>query len=320
MTEESVKAELQGSLDFVVGMLVFGAFVFAVLFNLCVLAVANDILIKQAYLVLSHPESVTVGEMNTALETLDQLLLEDVRDGGRPVLCEEDEALLSLAPRLDERGRIRLTQLMERKTGEKEGWKALYLRELPSARSPFRMPFLELSLLYYSWIIEVATIIFLSQSLRKPHVQMALYRAVKLKRYFIPAVTALLVVPSWHFATLVAPRTAGAAVGLGILLACLVAAFLMHKSARLTLTPSKMNEVGFHLLISSLFIQLLTAMGDPDVVYTVFSAHKMRPLKYLSWFILICYPFMLLEKCYRLSRDQTACDPASSDPDLKLEE
>lgn len=299
---ESIRQELQGSLDFVTGMLVFGAFVFSVLFNLCFLAVQNDLAIKRAYLVVSHPQLATKAQLETALSELNQLLLDDARDGGRPILCEEDEALLSLGPHLNTSGKELLTTLLERKTGESEDWQAIYLEKLPGARSPFRMPFLELSLLYYSWIIEVATIIFLSQSLRKPHVQEALYQASLKRRYFIPAVTALLVVPGWHLATLLYPRSAGVAAAIAIVLLCLLLAFFMHKATKVTLTPGKLNEVGFHLLISSLFIQLLTAMGDPDVVYGVFSAYKMIPLRYLTWFIIACYPLMLLEKCYKYAR------------------
>lgn len=310
---ESIKKELEGSVDFVVGMLVFGAFVFAVLFNLCFLAVENDLIIKRAYLVLANPELVKRGDLDEAVENLNQLLLEDVRDGGRPVLCDEDEALLTVEKHLSPRGKEELKLLLERKVGKSENWKAIYLNKLPGARSPFRMPFLELSLLYYSWIIEVATIIFLSQSLRKAHVQMAMYNAVLKRKYFLPLVSSLLVVPGWHLATLLYPRSAGFLMGAGIFLLCVLLAYFMHKATRVTLTPGKLNEVGFHLLISSLFIQLLTAMGDPDVVYSVFSAHKMVPLRYLTWFIIVCYPLMLLEKVYRFSSEnQQPTEPECS--------
>ena len=99
-SKESVKQELEGSVDFVVGVLVFGAVVFAVLFNLCFLAVENDVAVKRAYLVVSHPELSTPAQLEEALTQLTELLLDDVRDGGRPVLCEEDEALFSLSPHL----------------------------------------------------------------------------------------------------------------------------------------------------------------------------------------------------------------------------
>ncbi len=301
-SKESVKQELEGSVDFVVGVLVFGAVVFAVLFNLCFLAVENDVAVKRAYLVVSHPELSTPAQLEEALTQLTELLLDDVRDGGRPVLCEEDEALFSLSPHLRKSGREQLKKLLELKTGKKDGWHRLYLEKLPSARSPFRMPFLELSLLYYSWVIEVATIIFLSQSLRKPHVQESLYHALLKRRYFLPLVSLLLVVPGWHLATLLYPRSAGMKTGIFIALVCLGVASVSHKMVKIMVTPQKMNELGFHLLISSLFVQLLTVMGDPDVVYSVFGAYKMVPLRYLSWFIILCYPLMLMEKYYKFTR------------------
>ena len=289
-------------MDFVVGVLVFGAVVFAVLFNLCFLAVQNDVAVKRAYLVVSHPELSTPAQLEQALTQLTELLLDDVRDGGRPVLCEEDEALFALAPHLKKSGQEQLKKLLELKTGKKEGWAKLYLEKLPSARSPFRMPFLELSLLYYSWVIEVATIIFLSQSLRKPHVQESIYEALIKRRYFLPFVSLLLVVPGWHLATLLYPRLAGLKTGIFIVVLSLGLAAVMHKVVKIMMTPQKMNELGFHLLISSLFIQLLTVMGDPDVVYSVFGAYKMVPLRYLSWFIIACYPLMLAEKYYKFTR------------------
>ena len=109
-------------------------------------------------------------------------------------------------------------------------------------------------------------------------------------------------VPGWHLATLLYPRLAGLKTGIFIVVLSLGLAAVMHKVVKIMMTPQKMNELGFHLLISSLFIQLLTVMGDPDVVYSVFGAYKMVPLRYLSWFIIACYPLMLAEKYYKFTR------------------
>lgn len=299
---EDVKAELKGSMEFVTSVLVFGACVFSVLVNLCFLAVANDLALKRAYLKISNPEAVSRSELEEALKTIDALLYEDTREGGRPVLCEDDLALIELQAKTEGSTKALIEELLARKTGVDKNWKDVYLEHLPASRSPFRMPFLELILLYYGWVIEIATIIFLSQSLRKPHVQDALYDAVRRPVYFLPTVCLMLYVPAWHWATLSYPKSAGIPLALAITLGCLSMAWLLLKVARVTLDPNRMNEFGFHLLISSLFVQLLTVMGDPDVVYVVFTAPDMRYLKYATWFIILCYPGLLLEKWYRATR------------------
>jgi hypothetical protein len=314
---EDVKAELRGSVEFVIGVLVFGACLFSVLVNLCFLAVNNDIALKRAYLLVANAESVSPSELRNAIVTIDELLLEDARLGGRPVLCEDDAALIDLYPKLKGEDKARLAELLARKTGVTANWKFQYLEYLPTALSPFRMPFLELILLYYGWVIEIATIIFLSQSLRKPHVQEVLYDAVRKPRYFLPAVSLMLYVPAWHWATLVYPRSAGMLLAAGIMTCCLLAAWLLLRVALVTLNPAKMNELGFHLLISSLFIQLLTVMGDPDVVYVVFSAPRMHLLKYGTWFIILCYPGLLFEKWYHATRDLRRAALAEQEAELE---
>jgi hypothetical protein len=296
---KAVKEELKGSLEFVMGVLVFGAAIFSVLFNLIYLAVENDLQLKEAYLVIGHAEQFSSSEIGQALQTLDSLLQEDVTKDGRPVLCEEDEALIELYPKLEAPEKELAAKLLLRKTGQEAGWKDIFIRKLPTSRSPFRMPFLELNLMYYGWVIEIGTIVFLSQSLRKPHVQTELFRQVLKPYVFLPVTGLLLYVPAWHWATLVYPRTAGWPASVLAGLGCFLLAALMYKVALVQLTESKMNELGFHLLISSIFIQLLTAMGDPDVVYQVFSEARMEPLRYVSWFIILCYPGLLLEKWYR---------------------
>ena len=296
---EGIKEELRGSVEFVVGVLVFGAAIFSVLLNLCFLAVENDLALKRAYLIISNTEHMTAGEIHQAIEIIDQHLVEDVRQGGRPVLCEEDLDLIELYTKLPEEQQTILATLLARKTGVTSHWKQLYFTHLPSSRSPFRMPFLQLNLLYYGWMIEIATIIFLSQSLRKSHVQESLYHTIRKAKYFLPVVSLLLFVPAWHWATLLYPRTAGTGIFLLVGLACLLGAFVLFKVAQVRLSPNKMNELGFHLLISSLFVQLLTVMGDPDVVYGVFTAPRMQSLRYISWFIILCYPGLLFEKWYR---------------------
>lgn len=300
--EESVKAELQGSVDFVIGMLVFGASVFSVLINLCFLAVENDLNLKRAYLVVAHADEMQATKVTWALEEIDRLLTEDARDGGRPILCEEDADLIALYDKLEGAQKAKLGELLARKTGTTNHWKELYLEALPSSRSPYRMPSLELSLMYYGWVIEVGTIIFLSQSLRKKHVQDYLYTTIRKPQVFLPTVTLLLFVPAWHWAILLYPRSSDFWIVLTAGTLCAAMAGLLYKVGKLIITPARMNEVGFHLLISSLFIQLLTAMGDPDVVYTVFSAPRMYPLRYLSWFIILCYPGLMLEKWYKATR------------------
>lgn len=296
---DSIKEELKGSVEFVVAVLVFGAAIFSVLLNLCFLAVENDLALKRAYLILSHSEHMSPGEVYGAIEVLGEHLVEDVRQGGRPVLCEEDLALIELYPKLPQEQQAFLAELLARKTGVDSHWKELYFTQLPRSRSPFRMPFLELNLLYYGWMIEIATIIFLSQSLRKPHVQESLYHTIRKPQYFLPVVSLLLFVPAWHWATLLYPRQTGTGIFLLVSLACLLGAFVLFKVAQVRLTANKMNELGFHLLISSLFVQLLTVMGDPDVVYSVFTAPRMQSLRYVSWFIILCYPGLLFEKWYR---------------------
>lgn len=295
---EAVRQELRGSMGFVVGVLVSGAIIFSVFFNLCFLAVEFDLRLKRAYLIVSHPELVTPAQVEQAIATMDELLSEDVRRGGRPILCEEDLALIELYPALQGETQRRLGELLARKTGRDSDWRTVYLERLPSARSPFQMPFLELSLLYYGWLIEIATIIFLSQSLRKPHVQEALYHATMNPLYFVPVGALLLFVPAWNWVSLVYPRSLSAGTAVQVGLGSIWLAWLLYRAATVQLTPGKMNEMGFHLLIVSLFIQLLTVMGDPDVVYTVLSADRMVPLRYGTWFILACYPALLLQKWY----------------------
>ncbi|MCA9776827.1 MAG: hypothetical protein KC800_08930 [Candidatus Eremiobacteraeota bacterium] len=300
MTDSKVvREELRGSLEFVMGVLVFGAAIFSVLFNLIYLAVDNDLRLKEAYLVIAHHKQFTSEEVNAALHTLDDRLREDVREEGRPVLCDDDEALIELYETLEGEQKALAQELLARKTGLESGWDKFLIQKLPTSRAPYRMPFLELNLMYYGWIIEIATLIFLSQSLRKPHVQAVLFRQVLKPYIFLPLATLLLYIPAWHWATLVYPRTAGWPGSIISGLGCLLLALLMFKVAKVQLTESKMNELGFHLLISSLFVQLLTAMGDPDVVYQVFSAPRMETLRYISWFIILCYPGLLLEKWYR---------------------
>jgi hypothetical protein len=301
---KAVKEELKGSLEFVMGVLVFGAAIFSVLFNLIYLAVENDLKLKEAYLVLEHADRVAPNQIDQALRTLDNLLREDVRTSGRPVLCEEDEALIDLYPKLDGKQKELAAELLARKTGQESQWKEFFIRKLPTSRTPFRMPFLELNLMYYGWVIEIATIVFLSQSLRKPHVQTVLFRQVLKPYLFLPVTSLLLYVPAWHWATLVYPRTAGWPASALAAVGCFLLAALMYKVALVQLTESKMNELGFHLLISSIFVQLLTAMGDPDVVYQVFSAARMEPLRYASWFIILCYPGLLIEKWYKGLKEQ----------------
>jgi hypothetical protein len=297
--EEDVRQELRGSIGFVVGVLVSGAVIFSIFFNLCFLAVEYDLRLKRAYLVISNPQLAGPGALDQAILTLDQLLIEDVSPGGRPILCEEDLALLELYPTLKGESQRRLHDLLVRKTGVASDWPAFCLQHLPGARSPFQMPLLELSLLYYGWLIEIATIIFLSQSLRKPHVQQSLHRTVVNPRYFVPLTTLLLLVPAWNWASLVYPGDLPWGVIMLLAGASVLVAFLLHRALCPRLTPTKMNEMGFHLLIVSLFIQLLTVMGDPDVVYSVFSAQRMAPLRYLSWFILACYPVLLGQKWWQ---------------------
>lgn len=294
-----MKDELRGSLEFVMGVLVFGAAIFSVLFNLIYLAVENDLRLKEAYLVLQHADRFDSKEITLALGTLDGLLREDVSQGGRPVLCEEDEALVDLYPKLEAADKEFAKQLLIRKTGQDSEWGNFLVRRLPTSRSPFQMPFLELNLMYYGWVIEIATIVFLSQSLRKPHVQSLLFQQIRKPYLFLPVTSLLLYVPAWHWATLTYPRTAGWPASIVAAVGCFLFACLLYKVATVQLTESKMNELGFHLLISSIFVQLLTAMGDPDVVYQVFSASRMEPLRYVSWFIILCYPGLLLEKWYR---------------------
>ena len=299
---QEVKDELRDSMAFVVNVLVFGAAIFAVLFNLCYLAVQNDLRLQRAYLVIAHSKGRSAGEVESAIRALDQMLAEDARDGGRPILCEQDYDLIQLYPSLKGAPKEMLAELLARKTGRDSGWEELYIEHLPTSRSPFQMPFLELNLLYYGWLIEIATIIFLSQSLRKPHVQESLYRATMNPLYFLPVVTLLLFVPAWNWVSLLYPRNAGQGAAVLVAFCCLLGAWLGFKVARVQLSSAKMNEMGFHLLISSLFVQLLTVMGDLDVAYTVFSAQRMDTLRYVTWFIMLCYPGLLLQKWYQGTR------------------
>lgn len=296
---EDVRQELRGSMGFVIGVLVSGAVIFAVLFNLCYLAVEYDVRLQRAYLLLSHAEHLSPEKVSEALQTLDELLPEDVRHGGRPVLCEGDGELIALYPKLPEADRGLAAELLARKMGQDGDWETVYVEQLPTARSPFQMPFLELSMLYYGWIIEIATLIFLSQSLQKPHVQEALYRAILKPGYFLPLCTPLLFVPVWTWANLLYPRSVGWWACAGIVMLSLCGALVWFRTLRRELTPAKMNEMGFHLLISSLFVQLLTVMGDPDVVYGVFAAERMVGVRYATWFILLCVPGLLVEKLFR---------------------
>lgn len=296
---KAVRAELKGSLEFVMAVMVFGAAIFSILFNLIYLAVENDIRLQEAYLVLEHPDLVTAEEIDHSLKTLDELVRGDVRLKGRPILCEEDKALIDLYPRLEGSQKEFAAELLARKTGLDSNWDAFFVRKLPTSRTPFRMPFLELNLMYYGWVIEIATIVFLSQSLRKPHVQASLFKQILKPYLFLPVTSLLLYVPAWHWATLVYPRSAGWPASVLAAIGCLLLACLMYKVARVQLTETKMNELGFHLLISSIFVQLLTAMGDPDVVYQVFGASRMETVRYVTWFIILCYPGLLFEKWYR---------------------
>lgn len=296
---EDVRQELRGSLNFVVAVLVSGALIFSVFFNLCYLAVQYDLRLQSAYLVLAHPAYATSEQIAQAIATLDELLAEDARDGGRPILCEQDLSLIELLPSLPPPQAEQAATLLARKTGRDADWLAFYLEHLPRSRSPYQMPFLELSLLYYGWLIEIATIICLSQSLRKPHVQEALHRAAMNPRYFLPLTSLMLFVPFWTGAGLLYPQELGVGMFVGMGLASTWIAGLLFKVAKTRLIPSRMNELGFHVLIASLFIQLLTVMGDPDVVYSVFSADRMRQLRYGTWFILACYPLLLLEVWWR---------------------
>lgn len=313
---DDVGKELRGSTGFVMGVLVSGAMIFAVLFNLCYLAVEYDVRLQRAYLALAHAERLEPAQISQAIRTLDELLPEDVRGGGRPVLCESDIALIDLYPKLSGADRQLLGELLSRKTGSDSDWEMIYLEKLPTARSPFQMPFLELSMLYYGWVIEIATLIFLSQSLQKPHVQEFLYRAVLKPWYFLPLSTPLLFVPIWTWANLIYPRAVGWWACAGLVLLSLAMAVLWYRTLRRRLTPAKMNEMGFHLLISSLFVQLLTVMGDPDVVYSVFAAERMTPVRYGTWFILLCIPGLLLEKLIKASREEKEPDelPVASLP------
>lgn len=308
---EDVRQELRGSTGFVMGVLVSGAMIFAILFNLCFLAVEYDVRLQRAYLWLSHAERLTPAQVTEAIRTLDELLPEDVRTGGRPVLCESDIALIDLYPKLQGPDQQLLGELLSRKTGRVQGWEMVYLEQLPTARSPFQMPFLELSMLYYGWVIEIATLIFLSQSLQKPHVQEALYRAALKPWYFLPLCTPLLFVPVWTWANLIFPRALGWWACTGLVVASLGGAGIWFRTIRRELTPAKMNEMGFHLLISSLFIQLLTVMGDADVVYTVFAAERMRLVRFGTWFILLCIPGLLLEKMLKASRRAPEEEPTT---------
>jgi len=317
---EDVKAELKGSFEFVTGVLVFGACVFSVLVNLCYLAVGNDIALKRAYLVVSHTDRFSQKRVEEAVQTINDLLEEDARQGGRPILCEDDAALIALHAKLQGESQQLLGELLARKTGVDSDWEGVFLESLPSARSPFRMPFLELMLMYYGWVIELATIIFLSQSLRKPHVQAKLYETIRKPVVFFPVIAFMLYVPAWQWSSLVYPRASNSLVASLVLALCLVATWLLWRVALLTLNPQKMNELGFHFLISSLFVQLLTVMGDPDIVYVVFSAPRMHGLRYLTWFILLCYPGLLFDKWYNASRalrqepDKSADDVSAETP------
>lgn len=295
----AIRAQLKGSLDFLVGMLVFGATVFALLLNLCYLAVERDVEILRAYLVITHAQDVQPEQIGQAIDVLSRNLRSDVRWGGRPVLCEDDYALIQLQPTLPEPHRKAAAELLARKTGEDSGWKGLFLRDLPLARSPLFMPDLELSLLYYTWVIEIAMLVFLSQSLRKSHVRRFLYDWFRRPGCFLPLVTLLVMVPLWRGVCLVHEREVGWAVGLVTLAGAVLLAALLFVPARARMTEETMNELGFYILISSLFVQLLAMMGDPDLVYPLFASPEIQAVRYVTWFILVCLPLSILEKWYR---------------------
>ncbi|MBI3927196.1 MAG: hypothetical protein HY319_16790 [Armatimonadetes bacterium] len=288
-------------MSFLTGVLVFGAAVFCFLVNLCYLAVEKDVRILRAYLVLKHSQEFSPPRIQDAIGTLGALLEVDARKGGRPILLEDDYALIRLQPELPEPARTQLAELLARKTGQSTGWKSVYFEGLPVARSPLYMPELELSLLYYAWVIEIATLIFLSQSLRRPHVQEYLHGLMCRPVWFLPVTTVVLAIPLWRWAAFAFSRPDAGLAALTAMVA-LGLSGVLFLGVRSRLTPQRMNDLGFYILISSLFVQLLTMMGDPDLVYPLFSSPEMQGVRYVTWFILLCLPLNVLEKWYRTPR------------------
>ncbi len=270
-----------------------GAVLFAYLLHLCFLAAERDLKLERAYTRLAHaqlynlPElEIALGEVAETKNTLhagDAALLERIRQGPLKV-----EALRLMRSKLK-------TDLIEPDQLER-----LYLEKLPAAESPLLLRRLERFLLLYAWVVELAVLACLSQTLRNRSVQCQLHELVLRPYTFVPAATGLLLILLERYLELLEYR--GLWTHALTVLIALGAAFVLYRRARLKLRPEQLPELGIYLLIASLFVQLVGILAGSDWALALFCQPHMHYVHWGCKLILLCFPLMLLEKAWESYR------------------
>lgn len=281
--------ELRSSLAFFKDSVVVGAVLFAYLLNLCFLAAQRDLSLERAYTRLAHSELYHRPELETALERIrqtgtslhpaDVTLIEQVRQG--PLKLECVTLLQTKLALQSQDSRVLEKALLER---------------LPAAESPLALRRLERFLLLYAWVVELAVLACLSQTLRNRQVQCQLH-ALLLKPYtFIPVATLFLLILLERYLELIDYR--GLWTHALASLAALGCAYLLYRRSSLKLRPEQLPELGIYLLIASLFVQLAGILAGSDWALSLFCQPHMRYVHWGCRLIMLCFPLMVLEKAW----------------------
>lgn len=287
------KVQLKDTMEFIKDLLIFGAFIFSVLFNMFYLAVERDYQLKDAYLVVQHWELVTQAEVLQAL----QVIKENIRvTGERLLLCEEDFDLIKLERESSGQIQTAVRQVLRKKFSADKDWDKIFVKKLSRAGIPYYVPNIEKSILYYAWIIEILALIFLSQTIRKKHVRIYLFQCVRKFSYFIPVTFLLLLIPFLKVTLLSYPNIEYWIISLSTAAGTLLFTILLFILVRKSIREKHMTDLGLYILISSLFVQFLGITGDFDTVYATFGNSLVPYVRYATWFILLVIPIVILDK------------------------
>jgi hypothetical protein len=295
---KTAQEELKSVIEFLKDLIVFAAAIFAFFFNLYYLAVEKDFALKEAYLTIQHRNVMSEAEVLKALTTISQ---ESVKGNlNRFTLCGDDFELILFEREAKGETLNKIRELLHNKLKVDSDWEKVFVRNLSRAGSPFYMPSLEQFILYYSWIIQILLLIFLSQTVQKPHVQASLFKCIRKAYWSVPILFVTLGGPFLKLIRLSYGRhyngwfllfvTSVMALGCSLLLFFLI---------RRTLSQKRMTDVGCYLLISSFFLSFLAILGGQEMVYTTFGTSYVIYLRYVSWFILICIPIIICERILR---------------------
>ena len=280
--------EVHNSLEFLKDLMIFGAFIFASIFILSYSVIQKDFSIKDAYHIIKQSEVFEKVDILKALKILEKYNIKGKKNR-RLYICEEDYDLILFQEKATGDIKKKLDILLKKKFAADDDYKKIFAKKISRAGIPFFMPHLEQYVLYYSWIIEIIALIFLSQTIQKKHIQKFVIQKAMSSKSFTAIIFIAVHIPAWiAVKLLISSKFNNFLLHLILITISSFITWLLKPKIKDFLINKGVTEFGLYIFISALFMQFIGIMGDLDMVYTVYSSERSEYIFYVCCFIVVC--------------------------------